>query len=72
LYAIGIIGILCVDFVNVFFVHNYILIMSLAENDNFGVRMFNYVIGVICLLGHLVFGILMLTNANKHVDTLKE
>jgi hypothetical protein len=44
--------------------------MTLKYNDSQGVRVFNYLLGISCFFGHLVFGIIMLTNANSHVSGL--
>ena len=61
-YTIGLIGLITSDFVNVFLVLTFVYIMTLTNNDNYGVRVYNYIVGIMCFFGHLVFGIFLLTN----------
>ena len=61
-YTIGLIGLIASDFMNVFLCLTFVYIMTLKNNDHQGVRIYNYIVGVICFFGHLVFGIFMLTN----------
>lgn len=60
-------GVIASDIINVFFSLNYAFIMTLRNNDSKATNTFVYVFSILCLLGHLVFGIMMLVTDNDEI-----